>query len=82
MEVKPKCPVCEWSPNPGKHWNCLECGVDMDHFDNVARCSNCGYTHELTYCPEHLGGCGQSSAHMDWYGNFDRKLREIDIFNL
>lgn len=81
-ESKPKCPVCQWEALAGKHWNCHECGSDIDVFANVGRCDVCGYTHDVSYCPEHLGGCGQSSPTLDWYGDFDRRLREIDIFNL
>jgi len=53
----------------------------MDHFSNVGRCESCGYNHEKTYCPEEMGGCGQSSAHIDWYGDFEEGLSKIDIFS-
>tara|TARA_B100001115_G_scaffold159518_1_gene133346 strand:- start:838 stop:1089 length:252 start_codon:yes stop_codon:yes gene_type:complete len=76
-----KCPHCHWKPKPGPHWHCLECGSDLDHFVNVGRCDHCGYSHDKTYCLEELGGCGQSSPHLDWYGSFDQDLAEIDIFN-
>lgn len=76
-----KCPACNWTPPEGRHWNCLECGADLDHFNNLGRCNQCGYNHDKTYCPVEIGGCGQSSPHLDWYGNFEEGLSKINIFN-
>ncbi|MCR9154010.1 MAG: hypothetical protein ACPGVV_10270 [Croceimicrobium sp.] len=78
--INAKCPNCSWSPPEGAHWNCLQCGQDIDHFTNVGRCSSCGFTHENTYCQAENGGCGQSSSHIDWYGDFESGLSKIDIF--
>lgn len=78
----PECPHCQWVPTPGEHWNCLECGSDLDHFDNLGRCNNCGYNHQKTYCPEEMGGCGKSSPHIEWHGDLDAGLAKINIFNI
>jgi hypothetical protein len=80
-EQKVKCPICSWNPSADEHWHCLQCGNDIDHFKSVGRCNQCQYTHELTYCPEEKGGCGQSTPHLDWYGSFNEGLSKINIFN-
>ncbi len=81
MSQEVECPHCQWTPESTPLWNCLQCGKDLDHFESVGRCSNCGYTHENTYCPSEFGGCGNSSPHIDWYGDFEEGLAKIDIFS-
>ena len=48
-------------------------------FNNLGRCNYCGYNHDKTYCPEEYGGCGLSSPHLSWYGEFDQGLSELNI---
>ncbi len=81
-DPKAKCPQCAWQERQEKDWNCLQCGQDIDLFDNLGRCEYCGFNHQKVYCPQEYGGCGESSALIDWYGNLDEGLAELDIFNL
>lgn len=81
-EVIISCPNCEWLPQNNPDWNCLQCGMDIDLFENLGRCSHCGYNHEKVYCLEEYGGCGKSSPLIDWYGDLDAGLEKLDIHKL
>ena len=79
MIEKVNCPNCDWKPDSEKLWHCLECGDDMDMFENLGRCDHCSYNHDRTYCPVEYGGCGESTAHLAWYGEFDDGLKKLNI---
>lgn len=75
-EVKIACPKCNWEPTPADMWNCT-CGHVWHIFDTAGNCPNCGKHWEETPClgPE-VGGCTQSSPHLEWYRNLDKWLLE------
>lgn len=69
------CPKCNWEPDGGAHWQCT-CGHVWNTFDTAARCPSCRFQWKDTQCIDWVGGCGQSSPHLDWYRNLDELLRE------
>jgi len=77
-----RCPKCQWKPAEDTEWTCLECGYEWNMFETGARCPRCDHQHEFTFCFEWLGGCGESSPHLDWYPQIDKGLAELNIRKL
>jgi len=75
MEEKIACPKCDWEPDGGEYWGCT-CGHTWDTFKTAARCPACGKQYRYTQCIGYVGGCNQSSPHIDWYRHLDDWLRE------
>lgn len=72
------CPVCNWEPDGGTHWQCT-CGFIWNTFDTGAKCLKCSKIWKETQCPIIPGGCGSWSKHIDWYQNFaDEMQKEMD----
>ena len=75
-DLERACQICDWHPDGGKYWQC-DCGHSWDTFMTAARCPKCSKQHKLTVCmPPALGGCSQTSPHLDWYKNLDDLLRQ------
>lgn len=67
------CPKCSWTPDGGKHWQCL-CGHTWDVFSTGGRCPACFRQWEKTQCVPRAGGCKTWSPHLDWYGDLNTWL--------
>lgn len=62
-----RCPKCDWEPDESCRWMCSVCRTVWNTFETGAQCPACGKVYEETTCLKRRGGCGQSSAHQDWY---------------
>ena len=70
------CPDCKTAPNKLQLWKCF-CGESFDHFENIAKCPGCGYSHEFTECLEN--DCKAISLHLDWYPTIKANLKELTL---
>ncbi len=71
-----RCPGCKTVPNEFQLWKCF-CGESFNHFENIGKCSFCGYSHEFTECLER--GCKTISLRLDWYPSVQVNFKELTL---
>ena len=74
MKEEIKCPRCGWKPNARSLWYC-DCGHVWNTFVTAATCPSCGKVWRVTQCLSKK--CRKISPHIDWYADFNRKLKEL-----
>ncbi|MDU1890475.1 MAG: hypothetical protein E6767_07260 [Dysgonomonas sp.] len=69
-----RCPKCKWEPSAEHTWEC-SCGHEWNTFETGGCCPKCGRVWKHTQC--YPDQCNQWSLHIDWYGGFDDKVKQL-----
>lgn len=81
-EIRIRCPRCDWEPDAGAVWQCINCGCVWNTFTTRAQCPDCSTRHKETACLKLRGGCGKMSRHSEWYEYIEPPKSNISFFDI